>query len=104
MLAVDALTSAIGHVQNLLGIFFVLSATVNFQLNAKIEVAVRTVEDGFGLVVVVLDGSVALAVKALVAVRKVAALLIPGLVVGDECPALLAGGVAVIPASLTEYD
>ena len=58
------------------------------------------VKDGF--VVVLLDGTVSLAVKAFVAIGEVAAILIPCLVIGDQCAAFLAGGVAVIPATLAQ--
>jgi hypothetical protein len=104
VLTVDPFMITIRYVQDLLGVFLVLPTTVNFQLHAQVEIAVRAVEDGFGLVVVVLDGSVAFAVEALVAIREVAAVLIPGLIVGDQRPTFLAGGITVIPASLAKHN
>ena len=59
-------------------------------------------KDGF--VVVLLDGTVSLAVKAFVAIGEVAAILIPCLVIRDQRPAFLTSAITVIPASLTQYD
>ena len=76
----------VGDVQQHRGILTVLARTVDLQLHAE-EAGPRAVEDGAGLEIVVVDGTVLDVGAAVAAIRIVVIVGVPAVIKGDEAAA-----------------
>ena len=76
----------VGDVQQRRGILTVLARTVDLQLHAE-EAGPRAVEDGAGLEIVIVDGTVLDVGAAVAAIRIVVIVRVPAVIKGDEAAA-----------------
>ena len=87
----------VGDVQQHRGILTVLARAVDLQLHAE-EAGPRAVENGAGLEIVIVDGTVFNVGAAVAAIRIVIVVRIPALIEGDEAAAAGAAGVVAVIA------
>ena len=105
MLAIDTLFAfLVGDFHDMVGVIIILSGSINLQLHAK-EAGRFSVEDGLGLIVIVVDTCGPQSGKAFGAIGIIAVLVtsaIPGILISDKGATAHTGRIGILPAAFAK--